>query len=208
MSKFEEYWIGKGIDLDEVWADFDKGQSYIRKFESRRVHLMTLIFNSNGSAPLYNHEAIFKTVKFYFHELKLHCLTSREYDESAPLFLYDVERGSSWYEFAGDIGNLVLTALSLTDQSRIAKSNLLTKEVERFQRQLEVARKFGVNQGELSRAWKEWLKADTQDALRDARNRLVDAGLKEILISEKPLEGNPGVAKSSLLTVGHIDRRA
>jgi hypothetical protein len=66
MSKFDEYWIGKGIDLDEVWAVFEDGQAYVRKFEKRPVHLMTVTFsNVRMSAPLYDHEAIFKTIKAY-----------------------------------------------------------------------------------------------------------------------------------------------
>lgn len=28
---FEEYWIGKNVDLDTLWSDFQQGGGYIEK---------------------------------------------------------------------------------------------------------------------------------------------------------------------------------
>lgn len=68
---FYEYWIGKSIDLEGLWDDFENGQCYIEKYKTMRVHLLRLTFNHyTPDLPLFNHEAISKTVKDTFHDLK------------------------------------------------------------------------------------------------------------------------------------------
>ena len=41
---FEEYWIGKGVNFDELWSNYENGQPYIDKFRSMDVYLLQLSF--------------------------------------------------------------------------------------------------------------------------------------------------------------------
>jgi hypothetical protein len=49
----DEYWIGKGVNYLGAWDDFEKGGSYIEKFETKRVHVLQLEFaNHPDDLPL------------------------------------------------------------------------------------------------------------------------------------------------------------
>lgn len=72
---FYEYWIGENIDLENVWKIFEEGQGYIEKYKSIEVYMLRLEFETNApQLPLFDHEAISKTVKSVFHDLKKECL--------------------------------------------------------------------------------------------------------------------------------------
>jgi hypothetical protein len=66
---FDECWIGKGVDYRELWNDFEDGSGYIEKFQTREVHLFQLEFERHpANLPLFDHEAIYKTIKGCFHD--------------------------------------------------------------------------------------------------------------------------------------------
>ncbi len=197
----EEYWIGKGIHLDEVWADFDEGQSYIQKFESRPVHLMTLDFAGTRITPLYNHEAIFKTVKFYFHEVKALSLSSRAYNESLPLFLYDIERGSSKYTFVGEVAQLVMFGTTVTEQE------IIGLQMDNFGKRLDLLQRFGVNPQAHAAQIEAFQRAHGPRQLQAAMDRMLTNGLREVFVSEVPLLGDGKEAKGSMRSIGRIDYR-
>jgi hypothetical protein len=105
---FEEYWIGKDVDLDTLWSDFQQGGGYIEKVTQAEVHLLRLTFGGHPPyLPLFDHEVIYKTVKATFHDVKEACLTPGDYDEAAPIFLYRVDRGSGIYEFFAELKPLI-----------------------------------------------------------------------------------------------------
>ena len=95
-----EYWIGENIDYDKIWDAYDQGQAYIQKFQSMRVHLFRLKLREHPrNLPLFNFEAVYKTIKGYFHDLKKLCLNSKDYAMAGPLFVYSVNRDSGIWDF-------------------------------------------------------------------------------------------------------------
>ncbi|HHT9784398.1 TPA: hypothetical protein ACT9HQ_003018, partial [Legionella pneumophila] len=103
MDNFHEYWIGKGVDYERIWNDFNSGQGYINKFKSIKAAKLTFIFDCPSSnEPLFMHEAVYKSLKGLFHDFKLNCLTDDQYNKSTPMFLYSIERGSSEWSFLLD----------------------------------------------------------------------------------------------------------
>ena len=96
----EQYWMGKGLDLDRLWLDFDNGSGYERKVAASPLHLLRLTFTEHPvHLPLFDHEVVYKTVKGTFHDVKSECLHPEAYDAAAPIFLHRVERGSGVFEF-------------------------------------------------------------------------------------------------------------
>jgi hypothetical protein len=41
----EEYWIGRGVDYQRLWRDYENGFDYVAKFHSMRVHLIRIEFH-------------------------------------------------------------------------------------------------------------------------------------------------------------------
>src|SRR3989304_10631786 len=114
---FDEYWIGKGIDFDEIWSIYDEGQGYIQKYTSMEVHVLQLTFDQYSTKfPLFNFEAVLKTSKGVFHNLKKNYLSQGEYNQAGPLFFYDVCRSSEKWRFLGEIKPLILFGISLWNQ--------------------------------------------------------------------------------------------
>jgi hypothetical protein len=56
----------------------------------------------HANEPLFFHEAIYKSFKGLYHDMKEFCLTTSEYNDSKPLFLYSIERGSADWAFLLD----------------------------------------------------------------------------------------------------------
>ncbi|HEY4944371.1 MAG TPA: hypothetical protein VII56_23285 [Rhizomicrobium sp.] len=118
----EEYWIGKGIDYKSLWSAYDRGKGYQEKFYSTRAHLIRIEFKDpNLKEPLFNHEVIYKTIKGLFHDLKKANLSADEYANAAPIFLYRIDRGSSVWEFLGELRQLLTLGTTLSDQQTIGQ---------------------------------------------------------------------------------------
>src|SRR2546423_3071212 len=121
MSMYE-YWIGEGVDYKKVWRDYEDGLAYIDKFKSMRAHLIRIELNQfPANLPLFNHEAVYKTIKGYFHDLKQLCLSHEEYMYASPLYLYDVRRGSGIWDFLGELRQLLLLGTTLADEKVIGQ---------------------------------------------------------------------------------------
>jgi len=89
----EHYWMGKDLDLEGLWQDFDSGSGYVQKVASSRLHLLRLTFNDHPERlPLFDLEVVFKTVKGTYHDVKAECLSPQAYDRAAPIFLHRVDR--------------------------------------------------------------------------------------------------------------------
>lgn len=110
----EHYWMGKGIDLDDLWQDFDNGSGYVQKVTASRLHLLRLTFDKHPERlPLFDFEVLFKTVKGTFHDVKAECMTPDEYDRAAPIFLHRVDRGSGIFEFLAQFDPLLTWVVAL-----------------------------------------------------------------------------------------------
>jgi hypothetical protein len=110
----EAYWMGKDLDLEALWHDFDNGAGYIHKVNSSRLHLLRLTFGGHPlDQPLFDHEVIYKTVKGTFHDVKAECFTKEAYDEAVPIFVYRIDRGSGIFEFLGQFDPLMTWVVAL-----------------------------------------------------------------------------------------------
>jgi hypothetical protein len=188
-----EYWIGKGVDYRSVWDSFEQGYGYIDKFHSMRVHLLRIQFALPAiSDPLFNHEAIYKTIKGYFHDFKQHVLTSRQYQKAGPLFLYGIDRGSGIWSFLGEIEPLIPFGATLAEELVIGQhiTNLTAK--------LDFLKAhFGSDVS--PELFEAFMKARTPAALDDAVCRLYAQRLTRVSISERPFEGDIETLESSMV---------
>jgi hypothetical protein len=110
----QQYWMGKDIDLESLWQDFDAGSGYVSKVATSPLHLLRLTFGQHPIClPLFDHEVVFKTVKGTFHDVKAECFTTEAYNASAPIFLHRVERGSGIFEFLGEFDPVMTWVVAL-----------------------------------------------------------------------------------------------
>jgi len=110
----EQYWMGKGLDLDGLWRDFDSGSGYEQKVAASPLHLLRLTFDDHPlRLPLFDLEVLFKTVKGTFHDVKAECLTREAYDRAAPISLHRVDRGSGVFEFLAQFDPLMTWVVAL-----------------------------------------------------------------------------------------------
>jgi hypothetical protein len=197
-----EYWIGKGIDLRKLWADYEGGAGYMNKFEAMDVHLIQFTFkNPPSHLPLFNLEVVLKTLKAYFHEIKLLSLSQSKYDEAGPLFVYEINRGSSIWSFLGGLRHLVLFGTTLADEQ--LKNLLLDntiKELEILDKKVDVLKKHFGSAVE-KRDFQQFMQAQKPDDLKAAINKLFGAGIGKIEISKESFKGNIDDTKKSLINI-------
>jgi hypothetical protein len=190
-----EYWIGKGVDYDRLWKAYDEGQPYIQKYQSMRVHLIQISFEQQSSSlPMFNCEAILKTVKGYFHDLKHICLTTDEYQTAGPLFVYSIDRSSEIWAFLGELRQLLLFGTTLSDQQTIGH------KLDNIDKKLEILKKhFGtdVNPEDFQR----FMKAKTPRQIEGAFQHLIEQGIKKVEISQEPFSGNIEETKTKLVDI-------
>src|SRR5262245_11807070 len=99
MSK-STYWTGGGIDLEELWAQFDDGRAYETKVAQRPLHLLRIHFGGHSKhLPLFDNEAICQTVRGTFYDVKMDCFPPESSSQFVPLFLHRIERGSAIFDF-------------------------------------------------------------------------------------------------------------
>ena len=201
MSLYE-YWIGKGIDLRKLLADYEGGSGYMDKYETMEVHLIQFTFqNPPSHLPLFNLEAVLKTLKAYFHEIKLLSLSQSEYDKAGPLFVYEINRGSSIWSFLGGLRHLILFGTTLADEQ--LKNLLLdnkVKELEILDKKTEFLKKHFGSAVE-KRDFQQFMQAQKSDELRMAINKLLESGVVKVEISKEPFQGDINDTKRSLIDV-------
>jgi hypothetical protein len=188
-----EYWIGKGVDYRSVWESFEEGSGYIDKFHSMQVHLLRIQFALPAiSDPLFNQEAIYKTIKGYFHDFKQHVLTSRQYQEAGPLFLYGIDRGSGIWNFLGEIEPLIPFGATLAEEL------IIGQHIKNLTAKLDFLKvHFGPDVS--PELFEAFMKARTPEALDDALCRMYGQRLTRVSISKKPFEGDIGSLESSMI---------
>ena len=181
----EQYWMGKNIDCDAIWRDFDDGQAYIKKVSMCDLHLLRLKFDSPGiMLPLFYHEAIFKTIKGTFHDVKQECYSEEKYNSLTPIFLHNVRRGSGIFEFLGQLDPILVWVTALGGAS-LGYRSLRAKDQKFDEDRLSFIRK------EFPGASKEdelaYMKAWTTFGSRRVLHRLIQQGLTRVELSEKPV---------------------
>ncbi len=191
----EEYWIGQDVDYRGVWAAFDGGLGYIDKYFSMRVHLFVIEFAiPYTEKPMFEHEAVFKTIKGYFHDFKKACYSAEEYANAGPLFLYSVERGSGKYKFLGELRQLITFGSTLADEKAMGH------HLENLDKRLAFLKKhFGAIVEE--EPFLAFMRASTTQELDDAVERLFRLRIKSVKISKDPYRGQIEDAERSLIEV-------
>jgi len=185
---FYEYWIGRDIDLENIWEIFDEGKGYIEKYKAREAYMLRLHFDGYSSdLPLFDHEAILKTIKGLFHDLKKECLTESEYDHFGPIFLYDVNRGSSILTFLAELKPLVMFALGLAAAILWKWEELEGKNLDNLSKKIDIIKKLYPHASDLD--VQNFIKALTFIGRNKVIERLAQQGLKKIEVSKSIFKG-------------------
>ncbi len=192
----DEAWIGKGVDYERIWRDFDSGTGYIQKFRSMDVHLFRITFSEPPpSLPLFNHDAVFKTIKGYFHDLKQACLTPADYSKAGPLFLYSIDRASSIWEFLGELRQLLLLGTTLADEK------VMGEKLSNLDKRLELYKKLFGDMAVSAKHYQAFMAAKTPKDLDAAIRRIFEQGIRRVEISTIPFVGVIEDARKALVDV-------
>jgi hypothetical protein len=180
----ERYWIGKGIDLDALWRDYDNGSGYVEKVASTPLHLLRLTFDDHPiQLPLFDFEALFKTVKGTFHDVKAECLTREEYNRAAPIFLHRVERGSGIFEFLAPLDPLMTWIVAL-GAAAMWYRKVLASDQEFDEKRLSFIRANFPNAS--TSDIQAYMKAWTTFGRRRVLHRLIGQHLTRVEVSKSP----------------------
>ncbi len=199
--KFEEYWIGKGINLEEIWSVYEQGQGYINKYNSMEVYFLQLTFDQYSlKQPLFNFELIIKTTKFIFHNLKQNNFSQKEYNLTGPLFFYDVCRSSERFRFLGELKPLILFVISICNQIRKGSEEQKANKIKLID---YLQNRFPDND-----------ISDIQDYIdsfpgideKDAIKKLYDQGINKIEVSEKPFNGDVKESQNNMISFDLQDK--
>lgn len=193
-----EYWIGQDTDYASVWQAYENGMGYIDKFRSMRVYLLRIeLTQFPSNLALFNHEAVYRTIKGYFHDLKLHGLSKNEYNSTGPLFLYSVDRGSGIWNFLGEFQPLMALAITL------AEGGNRYQEIVNLDKKLQIIQRYFPNAN--PRDIKRLLQANSQQKLQYALNKLIEQGIQEVKVSLKPFEGDFDATEQLLFNVQSLN---
>ena len=196
-----EYWIGKNTDYYGIWRSYENGTAYIKKYKTMSVHLLELKLSiPQPEDPLFNHEAVFKTLKGYFHDLKFICLSRDEYGAAGPIFLYSVDRGSGIWRFLGGLRELVLFGTTLSDEK------LVGQRLENLDKKLKILREhFGGNLREED--FQRFMNATCSEELDYAVRKIFEQGIESVRISTKPYEGKVDETENLLIELKDNNRK-
>lgn len=180
----DEYWIGEGVNYDAVWDAYESGLGYVDKFRSMDVHLLRITFaEPSASSPIFNFEAVYKTIKGYFHDLKVAVLSEDEFALAGPLFLYRVDRGSGIWDFLGELRQLLMLGTSLSDE-KVMGERLTHLEA----RIAFLRRHFG--DAVRPEDFQAFMKARTPRQLNKAMDRLIEQRIQSVQISRDSFTGD------------------
>ncbi|HXW23383.1 MAG TPA: hypothetical protein VEK73_01435 [Xanthobacteraceae bacterium] len=198
MVDSAEFWTGKGVDYAALWNAYTEGTAYIRKYQTMTVHLLRIEFHGFGDRkPMFNFEAIYKTVKGYFHDMKEITLSPRQYDLAGPLFLYSIDRGSEVWNFLGELRQILTLGTTLADEKVIGQ------RLDNIDKRLGILAKYfgGAVDPDSFRAF---MRAKTPNEIEMAVRNLLEHGLAKVGISQLPFDGDMKKTESSLVDVTKI----
>lgn len=192
-----EYWIGQDVDVTQVWQDYEAGEGYERKFYERTCHLLEIEFDIPVGHPIFPFEAVFKTTKRYFHDLKQACLTSSEYDQAAPLYFYGIQRGSAIWQWLGELRQLILFGTTLGDEKVVVQT------LDNMDKKLAILHKyFGAEVN--ARDFQKFMRAKTVPEIETAVQKMLGRKIKRVSISKDPVK--PGLPlPTELIDVKKLD---
>jgi len=190
-----EYWIGDGIDYMNLWRAYEEGEGYKKKYSSMTVHLIQFTFKEQHyELPLFNHEAVYKTIKGYSHEIKRVCFSSGDYQRAGPIFLYELNRGSSIWSFLGELRQILLLGTTLADEKVIGQ------RLDNIDKKLEILRKYfggAVNPEDFMK----FMNAKTPDEIENAVHELIRQGIQKVEVSKIPFVGKIEDTKQKMIDI-------
>jgi hypothetical protein len=176
-----EYWIGRDVDVGETWRAYEAGVGYERKFHETTCHLLEIEFDVPIEHPLFAFEAIFKTTKRYFHDLKQACLSPSEYNQAAPLYFYGVSRGSAIYQWLGELRQLILFGTTLGDEKVVGQT------LDNIDKKLSIlSTYFGSDVN--PRDFHTFMRAKTAPDIEAAVQKMLKQKIRRVSISKEPVQ--------------------
>jgi hypothetical protein len=190
-----EYWIGRGVDYRAIWNAYDEGSSgYIDKYFSSDVYLLRLEFGwPPYDKPLFNHEAVYKTLKGYFHDLKYACLPREIYDTAGPLYLYKIDRGSGVWNFLAGLRELLLFGTTLSDEKVIGE------QLSNVQKKLDILKEHFGGDDVHPEDFHRFMNATSSDDINFAVKKLYEQRLTSVKISQNVFRGSIERVETSLI---------
>ena len=190
-----EYWIGRNVNYRDCWEAYDSGEGYKMKFESMTSHVIEIEFeNPTIDLPLFNQEAIYKTLKGYYHDLKRHCLSDSEYGSAGPLFLYEINRGSGIWTFLGELPYILLYGTTLT------REKIIGQRLDNMEKKLRIMKEYFGN-GVRPELYDSFMEAKTPREIESAVERLFQERIRDIRVSEQPFKGNIEEVRQTLISL-------
>lgn len=182
---FYEYWIGEGIDLKKYWDAYYGGNGYMKKFNRMECYVIEITFrNPNKDLPLYNFEPIYKTLKAYYHEIKKDILDDQEYNDSGPLFLYEVNRGSGIWTFLGELWYVLTLGTTLTEEK------IKGQRIDNLDKKLKMLKEYFGDVNIRPELFNAFIEADTPLETQEALQNLFKERIEQVRISRRPFKGN------------------
>lgn len=176
-----EYWIGRNVNLDASWRDYENGAGYKEKFRKTTCHLIEIEFDVPPPGdPIFAFEAVFKTTKRYFHDLKQLCTSTRDYEEAAPLYFYGIERGSAIWQWLGELRQLILFGTTLGDEKVVGQT------LDNLDKKLSILSKYfgtGVNPNDFD----AFMRAKAQPEVEAAVRKMLKQKIRSVRISKRPV---------------------
>jgi hypothetical protein len=169
------------VDAAQAWNDYEDGSGYEQKFRQMTCHLLEIEFDVPVRDPIFAFEAIFKTTKRYFHDLKQLCLTPSEYDEAGPLYFYAVDRGSAIWQWLGELRQLILFGTTLGDEKVVGQT------LDNLDKKLSMLHKYfgsGVN----PKHFDAFMRAKAAPEIEAAVRKMLKQQIKRIGISKRPVK--------------------
>jgi hypothetical protein len=187
------------VKLDAVWRDFENGSGYERKFRQATCHLIEIEFDTPPVGdPIFAFEAMFKTTKRYFHDLKQLCMPARDYEEAAPLYFYGVERGSSVWQWLSELRQLILFGTTLGDEKVVGQS------LDNLDKKLSILSKYfgsGVNPKDFD----AFMRAKAQPEIEAAVRKMLKQKIKSVRISKRPVDQLQMPGASGFVDVKYLE---
>ena len=193
-----EYWIGDRVDYDAVWNAYEAGRGYVQKFHSMQVHLIRITLREQPrELPLFNFEAVYKTIKGYFHDLKKAYMSKDEYETAGPLFVYRVDRSSGIWDFLGELRQLLMFGTSLADEK------MMGERLASMEKRMEFLRRhFG--QAVSPEDMATFMRARTPRQLERAVQKLFAQGIQRVEVSTEPFTGNIQATEATLVDLKQL----
>lgn len=174
-KRIAQYWIGKDLNPNEFWDVYHTDPGYAKKFWQIKTHFLQIELKENDQfGPLNSFEAVYKTVKSYFHEIKFKCFPD-EYNSLAPLYFYAIHRNPTKLLFLGELPPLLIFALSLATKKYLGEDLGPSQTILNF-----VHDNFSIMQLDANLSYFQ----NTQDGLlKDAFDNMVELGVNSVQIS-------------------------